>query len=69
MENDTVNMLDTPRKMFRIEVPPRFKCRLRIIFRPKYVGLHHEVVKLCFFSDDRMLGTQVSIQFILQAIN
>ena len=50
---------DTARKMFQIEVPPRFKCLLRITFRPRYVGLHHEVVKLYFSNDERMFGKQV----------
>lgn len=59
IEGTSENSLDRARKMFQIEVPPRFKCLLRITFRPRYVGLHHEVVKICFSSDERMFGKQV----------
>ncbi|KZC08651.1 hypothetical protein WN55_11236 [Dufourea novaeangliae] len=52
------NSVEEPRKIFQIEIPSKFKCLLKITFRPRYIGLHHEVMKICFFCDDRIFGEQ-----------
>ncbi|KAK1124219.1 hypothetical protein K0M31_006594 [Melipona bicolor] len=48
------------RKKYRIEVPPKFKCYLKITFRPRCVGLHHEMLEICFLTDNKTLG-QLSV--------
>lgn len=47
------------RKKYQIEVPAKVKCHLRITFRPRYVGLHHEVLEICFLSENRIVGKEV----------
>ena len=48
------------RKKYQIEVPSKFKCHLKITFRPRYVGLHHETLEICFLTDNKTLGQLVS---------
>ncbi|KOC68528.1 hypothetical protein WH47_06319 [Habropoda laboriosa] len=57
-ENENGEINEKSGKKYQIEIPPTFKCNLRITFRPKYVGLHHEVLEICFLSEDRTLGKQ-----------
>lgn len=58
-DNKDVWVNEKSRKMYQIEVPPKFKCRLKITFRPRYIGLHHEVLEICFFTENRTLGKLV----------
>ncbi|XP_076765106.1 cilia- and flagella-associated protein 74-like [Xylocopa sonorina] len=44
--------------MYRIEVPTKFKCNLNVSFRPRYVGLHHEIMEVYFLTDNRVFGKQ-----------
>ncbi|XP_076390598.1 cilia- and flagella-associated protein 74 [Megachile rotundata] len=45
-------------KMYQIEVPPKFKCTLRITFQPRYIGLHHEVLEIYFSSNEYIFNKQ-----------
>lgn len=58
-DNKDVSVNQKSGKMYEIEVPPKFKCRLKITFRPRYIGLHHEVLEICFLTENRTLGKLV----------
>lgn len=59
--NDNENILENEkcRKLYQIEILPKFKYNFIITFRPKYIGVHHEVLEINFFSGNRMLGKKV----------
>lgn len=60
-ESKSENILEgeKSRKLYQIEILPKFKCDFIIIFRPKYVGLHHEILDINFLSGNKMIGRKV----------
>ncbi|CAL7945540.1 unnamed protein product [Xylocopa violacea] len=60
VENTSEDISNTreSRRMYRIEVPPKFKCNLNVSFRPRYVGLHHEIMEVYFLTDNKVFGKQ-----------
>lgn len=59
-DSDDISDKQNSRKMYQIEVPPKIKCDLRITFKPRYVGLHHEVLEISFLSNNSIFDKQVS---------